>query len=148
MSNNKTLWTKYLRSHFRSANHWCPRRVRRIPIYVSVKDFYKGPLPGKWHVLVLALLYLFECLNEWRQHSDIVKLKKTSGSKNQINIWTLHLDPQRAGFMELASWLSEIVWAFLNTHLSATYLFSIKEPKSSHLWRQDLFHLPTPARIT
>ena len=24
----------------------------------------KGPYPGKWHVFVLALLYLFECLNE------------------------------------------------------------------------------------
>ena len=25
---------------------------------------FKGPCPGKWHVFVLALLYLFECLNE------------------------------------------------------------------------------------
>ena len=25
---------------------------------------FKGPFPGKWHVFVLALLYLFEYLNE------------------------------------------------------------------------------------
>ena len=25
---------------------------------------FKGPFPGKCHVFVLALLYLFECLNE------------------------------------------------------------------------------------
>ena len=24
----------------------------------------KCPYPGKWHVFILALLYLFECLNE------------------------------------------------------------------------------------
>ena len=30
----------------------------------------KGPYSGKWHIFVLAVLYLFECLIEWRQHSD------------------------------------------------------------------------------
>ena len=38
----------------------------------------KGPYPGKWHVFVLALLYLFECLNEWRQHSDRLQFLETS----------------------------------------------------------------------
>ena len=30
------------------------------------------------HVFVLALLYIFECLNEWRQHSDRLQLLETS----------------------------------------------------------------------
>ena len=34
----------------------------------------KGPYPGKFHVFVLALLYLFGCLNEWRQHSNRLQL--------------------------------------------------------------------------
>ena len=38
-------------------------------LLVTLENFWsgqelKGPYPGKWHVFVLALLYLFECLNE------------------------------------------------------------------------------------
>ena len=38
----------------------------------------EGPFSGKWHVFVLALIYLFECLNEGRQHSDGLQLLETA----------------------------------------------------------------------
>ena len=38
----------------------------------------KGTYPGELHVFVLALLYLFKCLHEWRQHSDRLQLLETS----------------------------------------------------------------------
>ena len=38
-----------------------PQKVRSA---VDIKIFIKGQYPGKWHVFDLALLYIFECLNE------------------------------------------------------------------------------------
>ena len=38
------------------------RLIKRSIIVISLG--FKDPYPGKWHVFVLALLYLFECLNE------------------------------------------------------------------------------------
>ena len=46
----------------------------------------KGPYLSKWHVLVLALLYLYDCLNDWRQHSDRSQLLETSVG-NLIRFW-------------------------------------------------------------
>ena len=45
---------------------------------ITDTDNIKGPFPGKWHVFVLALLYVFECLNESRQNSDELQLLETS----------------------------------------------------------------------
>ena len=43
--------------------HTRPRLVRIIQILNNGASI-KGSFPGKWHVFVLALLYIFECLNE------------------------------------------------------------------------------------
>ena len=46
---------------------------------LKVYEHYQW-LPGKWNVFVLALLYIFECLNEWRQHSDRLLLETSTGN--------------------------------------------------------------------
>ena len=53
-------------------------------------------------------------------------------SKKKNHHRTLHLDPQTAGFMVkpniIKKRLSEVEWAFRNTHLPVTYLFQIDTP--------------------
>ena len=77
-------WCRLQQINHRHCCGWLKRHNHVKIIKKSVFLFWllykvkKGPYPGKHHVFVLALLYLFECLNEWRQHSDRLQLLETS----------------------------------------------------------------------
>ena len=63
----------------RGANTAPPETLSACLIFSIIWTLIKGPFPCKWHVFVLALLYLFECLNNRRQHSDRLQFLETSG---------------------------------------------------------------------
>ena len=64
---------KFHKKTYSSKPSWFKKNYVILPI-----ERNEGPYPDKWHVFVLALLYLFECLNEWRPHSDRLQLLETS----------------------------------------------------------------------
>ena len=73
MFNFSVLDQKKIKNLMREAGKKKTLRKKNLEIIFGK---VKGLFLGKWHVFVLALLYLLGCLNEWRQHSARLQLLK------------------------------------------------------------------------